>query len=63
MEAFWGFALLQLLKLPDHLNCSEIAERQRNEPESTVDTRSSNQWCWNSLDAETQAYSRRFDAS
>ena len=63
MEAFWVLALLQLLELPDHLNRSKIAERQRNEPKATVDTRSGNQWGWDRLNAEAQAYSCRLDTS
>ena len=63
MEAFWSLAFLQLLELPDHLNGSEIAERQCNEPEAAIDARSSNKWCWDGLDTKSQAYSRCLNAS
>ena len=63
MEAFWSLALLQLLELPDHLNGSKIAEGQGDKPEAAIDARSSDQWCWDGLDTETQAYSRRLNAS
>lgn len=63
MKALWSLAVLQLLELPDHLNSSEIAERQCDKPQAAIDARSSNQRCWDGLDTEAQAYSCRFDAS
>lgn len=63
MEAFWSLALLQLLELPDHLNGSKIAERQCNEPEAAIDTRSSNKWCWDCLYPKAQAHSCCLNAS
>jgi len=63
MKALWSLAFLQLLELPDHLNSSEIAERQCDKPQAAIDARSSNQRRWDGLDTEAQAYSCRLDAS
>ena len=52
MEPFWSLAFLQLLELPDHLNSSKIAERQRDKPEAAIDARRSNQRRWDGLDSE-----------